>query len=395
MTSKRVLVAISSIARGGGAEKVAVTVATEFGKRNIMTTLLTFYSTKDELSFDGKRISLGEPMRNSFFGKLFRAPRRIWNLKKVCAEQKVDTIVSFLEETNYYVVLSKILLGNSVKIIVSVRNNPDEYNLVYRFLIKYLYRFTDGVVSVSRGVEENLSKNFGLENVSHIYNPVDKDVVRHQLQADIASDHNHLFAQSEQVCTNVGRLVYQKGQWHLIRAFALVTKRLPTAKLVFIGEGPLRSLLEAHVYEHGLGDSVIFLGRQENVIPIVARSNLFILSSLWEGMPNALIEALSVGVPCIATDIPTGPREIMAPELVLSDKVTYPYRSTYGLLIKPFSHKDDSMDIKKAFSEEESILADSILSSLLGDNVFIQKKDFIEDVRFSMDSIIMQWVELL
>jgi glycosyltransferase involved in cell wall biosynthesis len=109
----------------------------------------------------------------------------------------------------------------------------------------------------------------------------------------------------------VGRLTKQKDFPLLIRAFAQVCQKR-RARLIILGEGPDRPLLEAQVSELGLEDEVALPGFVENPYAYMSRAALYVLSSQWEGLPTVLIEALYCGAPVVATDCPSGPREILA-----------------------------------------------------------------------------------
>lgn len=353
-----VLFAISNIAIGGGAEKVATTIANEFLAHGIPTTLLTYYSAKSEHVFNGEHISLREPERHSLIGKLFRAPHRIWSIKKVCEERDIDVVVSFLEESNYYTLLSKLLLFNRVRMIVSVRNDPRFYPWLYRFLIRFLYPFAEKVVAVTKGVEEVLKTDFKLKNTTTIYNPVDFDLIQKRSQEPLPTEYEWI-KDRQPLFVTVGRLTQQKGQWHLIRAFCEVLKYEPKATLFIIGEGPMKQRLEALIADLKLSEHVYLIGKQQNIFPFLKAANVFVLPSLWEGMPNVLLEAVAANVPVIATDASTGAREILAPELALQEKIVYPYRTEAGVLMERFE-ESNAFGPHGTLSKEERQLADTM-----------------------------------
>ena len=123
-------------------------------------------------------------------------------------------------------------------------------------------------------------------------------------------DHPWLADRRRKVVISVGRLAKQKNFPLLLKAFSLVVERVD-ACLIIVGEGSERAELEELINELGLKDRVDLPGYRENVHPYVARSDLFVLSSDFEGMPNALVEAIAVGVPVVSTDCLSGPGEIL------------------------------------------------------------------------------------
>src|SRR5690625_2500259 len=100
----------------------------------------------------------------------------------------------------------------------------------------------------------------------------------------------------------VGRLTKQKGHWHLIRAFKIVKNEIPNAKLVILGDGPLKSYLISLSKQLELEDDVYFLGFQKNPFKYLVNSDVYAFPSLYEGFPNALCEAMACGLPVISTD---------------------------------------------------------------------------------------------
>jgi glycosyltransferase involved in cell wall biosynthesis len=145
-------------------------------------------------------------------------------------------------------------------------------------------------------------------NVETIYNPVDVSKVRALASEDI--DHQWLMEKNKKVVVSVGRLAKQKNFPLLLKAFSRAVEHVD-ACLIILGEGSERARLEQLVDELGLAGRVDLPGYKKNVQPYVARSDLFVLSSDFEGMPNALLEAVAVGVPVVSTDCLSGPAEIL------------------------------------------------------------------------------------
>jgi glycosyltransferase involved in cell wall biosynthesis len=112
------------------------------------------------------------------------------------------------------------------------------------------------------------------------------------------------------VIVGAGRLQQQKDFPTLIRAFAQLNRARP-CRLLLLGDGRERSVLEALIAQLGIGTDVQLPGFQHNPYPFLARADLFVLSSAWEGSPNVLTEALALGTPVVATDCPSGPREVL------------------------------------------------------------------------------------
>ncbi len=345
--TQKILVAVTTIAVGGGAEKVATMVANGLGESGYETILLTQYADPNEHAVTVPRVNLSialkdyqsMPLWRRRATKLVRAAARMFGTARTCRAYRITTVISFLEESNFYVVCAKLLFRLPLKVIVSVRMDPRRYGPFYKFLIRKLYRHADTVVAVTRGVEETLRSEFGLTNVTTIYNPIDLSFTKARAAEPLPEEWAFL-AQQGGYYLNVARLTYQKGQWHLLRAFALLQKQQPDATLVILGDGDFRDDLPKLAERLGIADAVHFVGQQDNVYPFLRHARCFVLTSLWEGLPNALLEALALGVPAVTVDSTSGMRELVAPELPLSATVVYPHRASRGVLVTPFPDED-------------------------------------------------------
>ncbi len=181
---------------------------------------------------------------------------------------------------------------------------------VLRWSIRNIYPWADAFIGVSHGVAENIERFIGApaEKVHTIYNPVVNDSLLEG--AGLEPDHPWFALGQPPVVLGAGRLEGQKDFATLIRAFALVRQERP-AKLVILGEGKHRARLEALVTELGLEGEVSLPGFVSNPFAFMARADTFVLSSLHEGLPGVLIQAMACGCKDVSTDCPSGPREIL------------------------------------------------------------------------------------
>jgi glycosyltransferase involved in cell wall biosynthesis len=187
---------------------------------------------------------------------------------------------------------------------------------VWSFFLPWLYRSADAWIALTQASAEQLRNLFKISSsrISVVPNAVDtSSVVAKGLESP---GHPWLSGERDySVVIGVGRLTVQKGFDSLIDAVALVNRCRPT-KLIIIGTGALEHTLRKQAALHAPELDVDFTGFVTNPYAYVARGDVFVLSSRWEGSPNALIEALAIGIPCVACDCPSGPREILtSPEL--------------------------------------------------------------------------------
>lgn len=177
-------------------------------------------------------------------------------------------------------------------------------------LVRLFYPWADGIVAVSRGAAEDLARiaNLPLERVQVIYNPVITPSFINKAGETV--DHPWFLDKHVPVIISVGRLIDQKDFPTLIRAFEQVLKVTP-ARLVIVGSGPDRQQLETLIDQLGLREHVALLGYVQNPFKYMSRASVFVLSSIWEGLGNVLIEAMAAGVPIVATNCRSGPAEIL------------------------------------------------------------------------------------
>jgi len=240
-------------------------------------------------------------------------------LVRYLKREKPDAMLTILH-ANMVALWARRLAGVPTRIVVSERNTLSVESREYRSdlrmrfmpsLVRRYYPWADGIVAVSKGVADDLVRVAGLpaERVRVIYNPI----VTPAMQAKACEPLDDAwFAPAEPpVILAVGRLSAQKDFAALIQAFARV-RQSALAHLLILGDGEDRSRLEALVRRLGLQNEVRMPGFVANPYPYMCGADLFVLSSRWEGLPGVLIEALYCGTPLVATDCPSGPREILA-----------------------------------------------------------------------------------
>lgn len=254
----------------------------------------------------------------------------IAGVKGLCAlfrELRPAVCISFLTRANFAAIVAGRLYG--CRTIVSERVNTTAHlagggkNAVSRFLVRMLYPRADGVIAVSQGVKDTLVKDFAVspDRVTVIPNPFDIDNI-----ASLAIQPAP-FEIAPGDWATMGRLVPTKNAKLAVRAFVATSSR---GKLFVLGDGPLRSELEALVHELDAGDRVRICGYIENPYAVVGRCDAYILPSDAEGFPNAMVEAMSLGKPVVATDCPSGPSEILETVAVPGE----PSRGRGGMLVE-------------------------------------------------------------
>ncbi len=228
---------------------------------------------------------------------------------------KPDVICSAKDYINVIVIIAKKVSMIDGKLIVSSRVHLSEQAKRHQSSKKIkkwvarTYRFADEVVGVSTGVAEDIGNIAKLKNVHIIHNPVVTDELKWQMKGVV--EHRFFQEEDSKVFITVGRLHEQKDYPTLIEAFAYVHSRDPKTRLIVVGDGEEREALKQLVRNKGVEAFVDFIGFQSNPYAYIKQADVFVLSSLYEGFGNVIVEALATGTPVVSTDCPSGPSEIL------------------------------------------------------------------------------------
>ena len=238
-------------------------------------------------------------------------------LVRYLQRERPDALLATLH-ANIVALWARRLAGIPRRVVISEQNTfscgnqqtPRRYSLLMPRLLASFYPWADGIVAVSEGVADDLAHATGVPRgrIRVIHNPI----VTPNLEAKAKAPLEHAWFEPGEppVILAVGRLTAQKDFCTLIMAFARVRNTRP-ARLLILGQGEEREMLEGLVRQLGLEQDVSMPGFVTNPYAFMARAALFVLSSRWEGLPTVLVEALYCGAPLIATDCPSGPREIL------------------------------------------------------------------------------------
>lgn len=292
----------------GGADRVTLTLLQSLDRARFDLTLVLVQHKGEllpELPDDVSITALNAPNVLAAALPLLRFVR----------EQRPDVLFSTSSGTNVAAVIAHLGAGRPGRLVLSERNVLFHGKITWKkrlmtWLKRQLYTKADRVTAVSEGVKADLVATLGLspELVSVVYNPI--------VTASMATQARELPAEpwfhegQPPVILGVGRLVDEKDFPTLLRAFARVRATHP-ARLIILGEGPRREMLEELVGILGLTNDVRMPGFVHNPFQYMARCAAFVLSSRFEGLPGALIQAMACGAPVVSTNCPSGPAEII------------------------------------------------------------------------------------
>jgi GalNAc-alpha-(1->4)-GalNAc-alpha-(1->3)-diNAcBac-PP-undecaprenol alpha-1,4-N-acetyl-D-galactosaminyltransferase len=311
---KRTLAMVIPTLRAGGAERVMSLLANEWVSLGhdvhlvVLKDAEVFYVLDSRVAVhrldfvsDGSRINkvLGELVT---LIKLYRSLRQI----------RPDFVLSFLVTSN----VLTLIVGRFLKthVFVSERSSPSRKAPFFIDLLrKFTYPFANGIIVQTNAAYKQISETVCNNNIVVIPNPVG-EIVRTEDRV------------REKVILTVGRLIDLKGHDYLLRAFAKMN--LQDWKLVILGEGPNRKVLEDLAVSLGVNNRLEMPGQVSNVASWYDRSSIFVLTSLSEGFPNALLEAMSFGIPCISFDCVSGPSDLIEHQV---NGLLLPVRDVAGL----------------------------------------------------------------
>ena len=240
----------------------------------------------------------------------------LFPLWKYLRAAKPDVVFSAEDHLNAIVLLAAIAAGSKAKISGSSRVTPfDTYSttpFTKRWVLKQLVRTVmwraNALTCVSKDMVEQYRKVFASPPHRCVYNIVDDGHSRLRMQEPVS--HEWFDNKDGPILVAAGRLAHWKGFADLIRAMKLLPEAR-RARLMILGDGPLRTELEALIVELDLSKVVRLLGYVENPLKYFTRADVFVLSSHVEGLPNVLVEAMMCGCTPVSTDCPTGPREVL------------------------------------------------------------------------------------
>jgi len=308
---KKKIAPFSATLGGGGAQRVMASLANGFYRAGYAVDMVLVQRVGgylDELD-DGVRVVDLASSRTLF---------SIFPLIRYLRRARPDVLLATQGHVNIIAVIARMLACKSTRICVresnnvsaNVRNTGGWKASVSQRFIRVAYSAANKVIAPSQGVADDLVKSFGiLENhIVVIPNPIDIERIQALAKEPLAE---LLWAEkSLPIVLGVGSLTAQKEFTTLIKAFSEAV-RSADAKLIILGEGEERESLYALVKSLGLNESVSFPGFVQNPFAYMKQAVMYVLSSRFEGLPNTLLQALAVGTPVVATDCPSGPREIL------------------------------------------------------------------------------------
>ena len=354
---KKILFYIYSLNKGG-AERVLLTLAEKLNKTYEIVIVTDVYDDMEYTLPQGiRRINLSEYMERMPQVRvgLFK---RLMAIRECCKTENPDKIIAFMASCSIRAVLANLFTGK--KVIVTIRSNPyDDYGKwKKRLWLQSVFAYAERIVCQTNYQKEYFCKRLQKKCVV-ISNPLFSDFLLPPYEGE-----------REKEIVSAGRLYDYKNHKLLIRAFAQLADEFPDYNVTILGEGPYRTELENEIERCNMIGRIFLPGDSRHVAEDIYKATLFVLPSDTEGMPNALMEAMSLGLAVVATDCPCGgPRSLIQ-------------HGKNGLLCEVGNVDDLAEQIKK-------ILGDPMLQKRLGQNALAIREEC------HVDRISEKWSRLI
>nr|WP_297705410.1 glycosyltransferase [uncultured Butyrivibrio sp.] len=294
----KIIFHLNSMGRGGAEHVVSILSQKLSEAGNDVIVATQWYSENEyKLADRVKRLDLALTDEEEKKGRVSKAFTRLFKLRNCFKNEKPDLVISFCSKANFRSAFS--LIGTKTPLIVSVRNNPVEDYKGHFLATKIMEKKACGCVFQTPDAMSFFSKPFQ-DKSRIIFNPIAQEYLDPQTKR-----HN---AESRRIL-NVGRISRQKNQLLLLKAFKRIADKYPEYRLTIFGDVQEKDVYEemtGFVKNNNLEGRVEFPGSIDDIKSELEETTLFVLSSDFEGMPNSLIEAMAMGVPCISTDCPCG-----------------------------------------------------------------------------------------
>jgi len=355
------IVFLTSSLNMGGAERVATILSNAWSERGIEVTLITTFSQANhcfyevspavELIYLSSLVQAGKK-------SLFNYCKRLFVLRRLIQQKKPDVIISFLSNVNVAAILASRFL--KIPVICSERRNPQQsIGFLWEWLCKKTYPFADSLVVQTKAVIPVIQRLH--PHVQQIYS------IANPLSDDMFNIKKKYIDRPRKILLSLGRLVCEKQVDKTILVFSKLANVHTDWDLYIYGDGPMKEQLLHMIQTFNLQNRVFLKGALNNPWPtLVHEVDIFIMTSKYEGFPNAFLEAMAVGLPCVGFDCPYGVREA-------SDNA----RNAF------LSPPDDLTNLEIKLGE---LMADEQLRITLGS----QSRDYVQE-NYNSKTILSYW----
>lgn len=378
---------ITPMLHQGGFERICVMTARAFEERGDCQAVIVVFSMED-IAFDISGLSvidLNLKSRKGRVRKVFNIIRRSIRLSVLQKKLGTDISYSFGTTAN---IANSLSIGARKK-ISACHSFEEIWGKLYMRLIS---RCTDRVLCCSKKMADLVQSSYGFSNVEALWNPCDIKGILAQSRED-ADEDIAFFREKGKILVSMGREDDVKGFWHLLKIFRRVAEEEESACLAIIGEGSFEEYKRL-AKELGVEERVLFTGLKKNPFPYLRESDIYLLTSLSEGLPNALVEALALSLPIVSVNCLSGPAEILHGDFKEAEAQKDIFMGDYGILTPALTpEKNLSVCWEEAgrkirLEEAEETFADAVLMLLRDEALYksYQEKAFARAGDFSTEN---------
>lgn len=354
----------------GGFERICILTAQKLKEKHNVT--IAVFSLED-LAFDIEGldvVNLDIPSKPGMLSKVLNIKKRVRKLNELQRKRNIDVSYSFGITAN----IANSMTKNARKKIVACHSFEEINNVRY---MKLIGKRSDVLMCCSKAMASKVEKQYGFSHIQAVWNPCDLERII-SLSMERTDDFSFFEREGRKLLVTMGREDDVKGYWHLMKIFAKVARECENTDLAVIGDGTFNEYKKM-AEEMGISDRVIFTGNKRNPFPYLKAGKIFLLTSISEGLPNALVEAMTLSLPVVSVNCKTGPAEILHGDFEEAESAKDVFYAEYGILTPPLlKEKDISVTLTAKFQEVSSSIKDRTVSSATTDEVDSSFKGIIE-----------------
>lgn len=290
-------------------------------------------------------------------GKLLNVFKRVKRVRRLKKELDIQISYSFGQTANIVNVLTKVkdVTWAGIRGYGALEDKKE---------MSFVCRRADRMVSCTKVMEADIAAEYPVKSSAALYNPCNLEEITQLAKEPIQLEFEVFLQRPGKTVVSMGRAHDVKGFWHLMKSVALIRQKGQKVKLMFIGAGDFSEYKEL-ARNLAMEQDVLFTGVQKNPFALLARADIYALTSESEGFPNALIEAMACGLPCVSVNCKTGPAEILQADYRKSENQSEVYHGDYGILT-PVLKGTKNLEPDEITQEEEVFAGE--LEKLLTDH---------------------------
>lgn len=326
----------------GGAERVIARIS--YLLKDKYKIYIVVLSDEKEYECACDVINLNIPSKKGLLNKVSGFIKRYCAIKQFKKDYSIDYSISFLPLMNLLNIITK---SHDFR-IVSLRSNYDctfDNNIkgkIKKSIYKRIYKNADKVISCSELISEKLVNvlNIDKRKIATIYNPYDFNEIEELAKEEIDEEYVD-FIKNHRTIVAVGRVCYPKGYWNLLKILYLAKSKIPNIGLIIVGKDYSNGLLYEFAKKIGLENNLLMTGFEKNPYKIISKCEVYTLTSVFEGFPNAMVECMICGLPILSVDCESGPKEILTIKKDLFKTIDNESYEKYGVLLPILPSKED------------------------------------------------------